>query len=180
MEVEELGRNSNAEVVIELNAQSNHGKEIITTAKIISNNSNPTKKKALMVNAGSNVPTFYTEVNGIDHEIDMTSSSRDITNKVTGNLINLGELKTGHTLNANPTEVVFEWELTIQRNNLATHTQAHHMFTNGIKEQLLHPTVKIEEQPTLGHGNVSYAKLHLLCLKLILEQRERENLARAL
>ena len=32
-----------------------------------------------MVNAGSNDSTFYTEVNGIDHEIDMTSSSRDIT-----------------------------------------------------------------------------------------------------
>ena len=51
-------------------------------------------------------------------------------------------------MNANPTEVVFEWESSIQGNSLVTHTQAHHVFTNGIEEQLLHPTAEIEEQPT--------------------------------
>ena len=79
MKVEELGSNSNTKVVTKLNAQSNQGKEIVIIAKIISNNSKLTKNEALMVNAGSNDSTFYTEVNGIDHEIDMTSSSRDIT-----------------------------------------------------------------------------------------------------
>ena len=79
MKVKELGSNSNTKVITKLNAQCNQGKEIVTTAKIISNNSKPTKNEALMVNAGSNDSTFYTEVNGIDHKIDMTSSSRDIT-----------------------------------------------------------------------------------------------------
>lgn len=101
-----------------------------------------------MANTGSNDLGFSIEFNGISHVINMTSSSRDITDKVTGNLINSGELKTGHTLNANPIEVVFEWESTIQGNNLATETQAHHVTTNVMKDQLLQPMAEIEEQPT--------------------------------
>lgn len=145
MEVKELRSNSNTKAVTKLNVESNQGKETITTDEIMGNNSNPTKKEALMVNVGSNDSRFYTEVNGIDHVINMTSSPRDTTDKVTGKLITPRELNTSHTLNAIPKEVDFEGKSTIQGNNLDTHTQASHMFTNGIKEKLLHPTAEIKE-----------------------------------
>lgn len=148
MEVKELKSNSNTKAITKVNVKSNQGKETITTDEIMGNNSNPTKKEALMVNVGSNDSRFYTEVNGIDHVINMTSSPRDTTDKVTGKLITSRELNTSHTLNAIPKEVDFEGfegKSTIQGNNLATHTQASHIFTNGIKEKLLHPTAEIEE-----------------------------------
>ncbi|KAL0004453.1 hypothetical protein SO802_012014 [Lithocarpus litseifolius] len=48
MEIEELGSSSNTKVVTEFNVESNQGKETITTEEIIGNNSNSTKKEALI------------------------------------------------------------------------------------------------------------------------------------
>lgn len=77
VEVEKLGSNLNFEAGTEVNAQSNHGKESITTAEIIGTNTDLKKKDALMTNAWNNDSGFSIEFTGIDHAINKTSSSRD-------------------------------------------------------------------------------------------------------